>query len=78
LWRCFWPQGCERKAARKKFIVNVLMATGLWKEGSKKKKNCKRAYGHMTLWNFSLRFEPSGLPPLINMIENFKTNNKTI
>jgi hypothetical protein len=40
----------------------------LWKEGSKKKKpilwKCLK-WCHMALWNFRLRFEPLGLPPLI-------------
>jgi hypothetical protein len=26
LWTCLWPQGCEKKATRQKFIVKVLMA----------------------------------------------------
>jgi len=54
-----------RHQAKKKFIVKVLMATRLWKEGIKKKKNyCEGACGHMALWNFRLRFEPLSLLPL--------------
>jgi hypothetical protein len=45
LWRCLWPQGCERKAARKNIY-------------------CEGACDRMALWNFRLRFEPSGLPLL--------------
>jgi hypothetical protein len=37
----------------------------LWKEGSKKKKKfCESDSDHMVLWNFRLRYQPSGLPSL--------------
>ncbi len=43
----------------------------LWKEGSKKKVSlfwkCLK-WCHVALWNFRLHFEPSGLPPLKDIV----------
>jgi hypothetical protein len=38
--------------------------------GKKLKIYCEGACDHVALWNFRLRFEPSGLPPLKNQPEN--------
>ncbi len=52
-------------------LMTITIIQGLWKEGSKKNKNCESACGHVVHWNFRLRFEPLGPPPLTSGINEF-------
>jgi hypothetical protein len=67
-----WKEGSKKK----KIIVKVLVTIGLWKEGSKKKNLLWGACDHMVLWNFKLRFEPSGLPPLTTQTNQNSSHRK--
>jgi hypothetical protein len=60
-----WKEGSKKK---QNLFWRCLQPQGWGRKAPRKKNYCEGACDHVALWNFRLRFEPSGLPPLNSQV----------